>query len=375
MVRSRTYTAAGLLTVIFILTVLYIFLLRPWVEQAYEGQAPSWFQSAVETVYPRFGIEKQRFDLTFFQYKADQVLIRSCLVIMAAAFWLFLSSPNRLVTTLSLRYSMTKFVLLRLIFYGGLLLYTWHWYEDFAQMEKMRAFYRPLHLYRLLDLPLPSQEVFYGFFFIYLFSLFMVILGYHKVLFASTVALLLITFLGFLYSFEKIDHGYTTLSYAALLMPLLFIELHQQPSGKYKKSYLLFLIQLTIASTYLLAGLEKLLTSGLHWASAATFRAYIDLHQHAFGMWVAQNDLLASLLPALALLFQLSFILILAFPRYKYFFLVAGVGFHWGTRLLFGIGSFFSSWLFVYLFLLNWENILEKCGCRLSSTSNSQKAA
>jgi hypothetical protein len=179
------------------------------------------------------------------------------------------------------------------------------------------------------------------------------------------VAILSVLFQGYFNSFEKIEHGQVTLTYVALLMPFFFYELNvtsrqiNQEKSKIQ-SWTLFLIQFTIAGVYLLSGLEKLLTSGFQWATAETFRTYIALHEQPWGIMIAKNDVLAQLFPMLALVFQLTFILILFFPRWKYVFLSMGVFFHLGTKILMDIGPYFSSWFFVYIFFLNWDMLLKK---------------
>lgn len=353
---SRRHIGYVLIVLAIFTSVIYIFFLRPLVAEVYEGQAPDWFRELVNLAYPRFTVEKQRFELGFFQHKADQIILRFCLVLIPWAVVLLIYDTGRMMDRLSIRHGTKHFQALRLIFYLGLLAYTWDWYLDFEQIVRMRAFYKGVHIFRLIGLEVLSLEVYYFLFAIYLLSLLMVLLNVWKIWFAASAALLFILFQGYLFSFEKIEHSYTTLSYAALLMPFLFYELEKQ-NGKTRQSFVLFLIQLSIAGAYFLAGVEKLLSSGFTWASAETFRTYIYLHQQEVGQQIAKNDFLAHLLPWGALLFQLLSLFIVFYPRHKAIFLVGGVIFHWGTRLLMGIGSFVSPWIFVYVFFLNWEKI------------------
>jgi hypothetical protein len=63
---------------LFIQLVLYYVLFRNLVEAAYQNEAPVWFEELIQAVYPRFTIEKHRFNLHFFLEKADQVIWRFC---------------------------------------------------------------------------------------------------------------------------------------------------------------------------------------------------------------------------------------------------------------------------------------------------------
>lgn len=372
MMISRRHMALLLLALAIFTAVIYIFLLRHLVTEAYEGQSPEWFSEIVNLAYPRFEVEKQRFELEFFQNKADQIIIRLCLVLIPWAVILLLYHPNRLIERLSIRRSRRHFQILRFVFYLGLLAYTWDWYLDFEQVVRMQAFYKGVHIFRLLGLEVLELETYYFLFACYLLSLMMVLLNIRKIWFATSAALLFVFFQGYLFSFEKIEHSYTTLSYAAILMPFLFYELDRQ-QGTSRESFVLFLIQLSIAGAYFLAGLEKLLSSGFTWASAETFRTYIYLHQQELGLRIAESDFLAYFLPWGALLFQLLFLLVVFFPKYKFIFLLGGVGFHWGTRLLMGIGSFFSPWIFVYIFFLDWEKLAPNLSLSASRMRNRKK--
>jgi hypothetical protein len=338
----------------------YLLYCRAWVGLAYTGEAPDWFMQVVSTLYPRFEVEKQRFELAFFLDKADQVVIRMSLLLVLSAALLLNGIRPKLLSLLSITKPPAFFEGLRLSFYLGLLYFSWHWYEDIPRLISLAEFYKPTYLLRLLRLPILPAEVFYSFFALYLFSLLMVIGGRREILFSMLSAVLLILFQAYFYSFEKVEHSYATLNYVAMLMPFLFYEISRQPQKALRESYVLFLMRASVAGVYLLAGLEKLLSSGLGWASAETFRTYIALHQQPLGLWIAESDFLSHLLPWLALLIQLGFPLILIVPRYKYVILLAGTGFHLGTRLLFGIGPFFSAWILSYVVFLDWDVLSEQ---------------
>lgn len=374
MVIRRRHIAVLLVLLPVMAVSLYAFFFRQLIGEVYAGTAPDWFTTLVDRLYPRFPVEKQRFELAFFQHKADQVILRMSGLLLIIGVWLWFSPPARFVAKYSRPYAYKHFKRLRIVFYLGLLYYTWDWYRDFPRIVKMEEFYKGVHLFRLIGLEIPPTEVFYALFAIYLLSLLMVLMNVQKVFFAGLTALGLLLFQGYLFSFEKIEHGYSTLTYACLLMPFLFYELRQQKTGTHPKSFVLFLIQFCIAGAYFLAGAEKLLTGGLSWASPETFRTYLLLHPRDAGLWVADQPLLLHVMPWGVLILQLSFILLPFYPRCRLVLLPAGIAFHWGTTWLMGIGAYVSPWIFVYLFFLDLNSFTMKPLFN-TSKSISQKGA
>jgi hypothetical protein len=169
-------------------------------------------------------------------------------------------------------------------------------------------------------------------------------------------ALVFLLMQGWLFSFEKTDHTFSTLTYAALLMPFLLHEYTKavRDGMMTQAGWPLQLIQVCIAMVYLMAGLEKLLIGGLDWISPDSFRSYLYLHQAPAGVWVARSDLLCTVLPLGAMLFQLGFICILFFPRLKLLIILSGIAFHTGTYVLLEVGWYINAWVFVYIFFLDW---------------------
>lgn len=346
----------GLLSI----SILYLWVFRDYVSQAYHGTAPQWFQQWVDFLYPRFLIEKQRFELSFFHYKTDQIIIRSAFAALIISILLVIQSPTKFIAQNIREHGKSHYLLLTKIFYLGLVYYTWTWIFDFERIVRMEAFYKGVLLYRIFHLPILPLPFYYFLYLIYILSIVFVLFRYREILFSILAVIILLLFQGYSFSFEKIDHGQVTLTYAAMLMPALLYEIKIQDQYKsspdsHKISWTLFLIQLTIAGVYFLAGAEKLFTSGFDWATAETFRSYVRLHEQSLGIIVAENKLLAHLLPWGALLFQLGFILVLFQKRLTLLFLILGIFFHLGTKLLMDIGPYISSWIFVYIFFVDWD--------------------
>ena len=334
---------------------LYVWVFRHWVELAYQGTAPAFFNNLINDFYPRFAVEKHRFPLDFFLSKADQIFWRGSFVVLLVGL-AFFSNIQKVWKTVSEKACSIQHVhLLRILFYSGLLFYTWDWIFDLQRLVALNAFYKPILLFQLLHLPLPAFWVFGIFYGVYILSVLCAIFKI-KPFISSVVAATIFTWmLGYFFSFEKIDHGYATLLYAVLLMPFLIAEAKHQHHEQIVKTWGLAAIQAAIAGAYFMAGLEKVFTSGFSWATAHTFRTYLILHQAPLGLEVAKSDFLCTFLPWMALLFQLGFILIVFFPKLKYIFIPGGIAFHAGTVLLFNIGVYFTPWIFVYIFFINWD--------------------
>ena len=342
-----------------VIICLYGLLFREWVIQAYHGTAPDFFINLINGMYPRFAVEKHRFPLAFFLNKADQIFLRgSCMILMVltAVFLVKRKIWQRLTEK---QCSIQHAHILRLLFYAGLLYYTWDWIVDLQRLSQLQAFYKPVLIFKVIHLPLPGVWFFVIVYVIYMLSILGVIFR-NKPVFAVMAAIIFTLMQGYFFSFEKIDHGYATLTYASLLMPFFLREVKQQNRERLIHTWSLPAIQTAIAGAYFFAGLEKVFTGGVSWATAHTFRTYLALHEVPLGLEVANNDFLSSLLPLLALLFQLGFPLILFFPKLRYIFLPGGIAFHTGTVLLFHIGAYFSPWIFVYIFFINWGWIADK---------------
>jgi hypothetical protein len=339
---------------------LYGWFLRDWVTQAYEGSAPAFFTHLINEIYPRFAVEKHRFPLAFFLNKADQIFIRGSFVLLVASLAFVLTKHRRWQKFTTQPCSLSHIRLLRILFYLGLLYYTWDWIVDLQKLTALQTFYKPILLFQLLHLPLTGFWVFIVIYSIYLLSVLCSIFNIKPIFSAVVVAAILTLMQGYFFSFEKIDHGYATLTYAALLMPFLLAETKHSNHQQILNTWSLPAIQTVIAGAYFVAGLEKLFTGGLSWATAHTFRTYLYLHQVPLGLEVAKSEFLSTLFPLLALLFQLGFILIVFFPILRYILLPGGIAFHVGTVLLFHIGAYFTPWLFVYIFYINWGWVIDK---------------
>ncbi|MBD0258562.1 MAG: hypothetical protein ICV83_22840 [Cytophagales bacterium] len=331
---------------------------------AVAGTAPEWFQGLVNAAYPRLAVEKHRFEPAFFLRKADQVVLRFALVAgllvtgryllgRRPAWWASLHAfPNRPVPANRVR-------VLRILFYAALLFFSHEWYFDLSARYGAAVFYKPLPLLRLLHLGFPPPPVLAALCGLLWAACGLAMLNVRPVAAAGLAAGLFVLLQAWLYSFEKMDHTYALLTYAALPMPFLLAERQRalREGQLLQAAWPLRLIQLVIGLVYLQTGLEKLLIGGPGWLHPETFRNYLYLHQAPLGLWVAGSDVLCVLLPALALGFELGFILVVFRPAWAWVFLPAGVLFHAGTYLLLGVGWYFNGWIATYIFFIPWEKV------------------
>lgn len=135
-----------------------------------------------------------------------------------------------------------------------------------------------------------------------------------------------------LYSFQKIDHTYATFNWVAWVILW-------QPSHLTSR-----LAVIAIVVTYALAGIEKLLVSGIYWSDAASITSYLQWHATSTGQLLLPYPWLVSLLSTMAMLLQVSSLLLLKYRRFVRLWVPSMVAFHYGTLLLFGAGAWVHPW-------------------------------
>jgi hypothetical protein len=156
---------------------------------------------------------------------------------------------------------------LRILFYANLLFFSHEWYADLAARYGAAVFYKPLPLLRLLALDFPPPPVLAVLCGLLWAACSLAMLGVWAVGSAGLAAGLFVLLQAWLFSFEKMDHTFALLTYAALPMPFLLAgrqrALREGQPGQ--AAWALRLIQLVIGLVYLQTGLEKLLIGGPEW--------------------------------------------------------------------------------------------------------------
>lgn len=350
-----------------IVLACYLVWFRIWIPQLWEHTAPAWFQTLIETVYPRFITEKERFDITFFIDKADQVILRGLFVTsLAIAFSILLKLKEAIHTRVQQFWNeqvpVQQVTILIKVYAVAMLIYTSDWYFSLIDLSKLSVFYEPTLLFRFLHIPLLDEWAMNSLVIIYVISLLFIILGkwiWQAGLLSSACFVL---FRGYFQCFGKVEHTFSPWVYAALLMPFLLFELAKTQRNEKPNvaNWPLKLIQLTIASCYLFSGLEKLFVSQLDWLQADTFVGYIKLHGVPLGLWLLEFEWLMPLLSWGALFFQLGFISIVFYPKLRWLFLPMGILFHWGTFAILGVGWWVHPWQIAYLFYINWSGFSKR---------------
>lgn len=353
--------------ILLLLAGSYFLYFRSLVSMAYEGKAPQWFGSMIEILYPRFEVEKQRFDLIFFLHKSDQILIRLLLTGTLLSAFLYLrftseSIKSRIHNFWNEPASVKNVKILRVLFFSFMILIFKDIYWDLMSWGKAEIFYRPIFLYKILHLSFPSET---GILIIYctlLISCVACIFNVYPVLFSIVAILDFVLIQGFLFGFEKTDHGFAPFTYAGLLMP--FMNHYYEKARKYDQEYLegwpLKLILTTLALCYLFSVLEKILISNFQWFRPETFKAYLRLHETPLGTALMQSDFLCTTLPVLTLLLQLGFISVLFFRKWRWVFIPSAILFHISTYLLFDVGGFTNPWILVLIFFIDWDRVIKK---------------
>jgi len=363
--RSKlVYLVLMALAIPLLSVILFYFYLIPSVENAFIGRYNSEIKFIIDVFYPRFYVEKERFELAFFISKVYQVLIRFIMayfiavgVILFYNYFRTAKSYFEKITTQVTTYknvSILRVILYSFLFYTAIELLT-----ELIAMQPLVAFYKPIIWLKVIGIPFPNRNFVYLIGTLWLVSIIAVIVNYRAVLCSFISIILFVLVQSWIYSFEKFDHGYVTLTFVLMLMPFLLEE-----SNKKKvifSSWSLVLIQICIAMPYTLSGLEKLFISGMSWLNPGNIITYLKFHETSISKIIIQYPVLCMLISLFTLLLQLSFILILFFPRYKWVWLIGGVLFHTGTLLVMEIGHPFNPWIVVYVCFVDWTNVYDYC--------------
>ena len=351
------FLVSGLLLMIF----LYVFLIREWVKLMAIEQAPEFFVHWVELIYPRYLTEKHRFDPVFFIQKADQVIYRLTFVLFSVILFIYLYFFNstfqqRVVNFWDKKTTLKNINILRICYSIISFYLVFDWIQIIHKIHVIKAFYQPVFLLKILGLPFPPLfilQICYGLLFICLVLIFF---NYKPVWASSIFAFLFIFIQGYFFSFHKLDHTYATYNFGVILMPFLLYQVFISKQKRLDSSpaWPLIIIQLGVSLAYFMAGIEKVLVSGLYWFSPETLLFYLKQHDSLLYPFLNHYPWLVSLLSILVVVFEIGFILIVFFPRSKFFFIVCGILFHWSTYTFLGVGGMLSPWILSYIFLIDW---------------------
>lgn len=347
---------------------LYVWWLRPQVEaflRTGEENPVAW---VVRHLYPRFVVERRRFEVSYFLLLADQVVLRATLVWVGAMIWQLWHRKRSPVRPKRVP-SHTVEHLLR-YFAFVLLIYTYDWCYSFYKLSFFTAFYEPLWLVRFLP----------GFSLPWLWALWavMVLTAVRCLWLGRGVwlpAWLFVVLQAYLYSFGKLDHTFAPFTYVCLLMPWTEAELRKarQQKNRFCDGAPLGWIRIAIALCYVQAGLEKLLLGGHHWWDAAHLRTFLLVHGQPQGVVLAaMPDALLETASVFVLLWQLAFIGVLH-PKTRLFFVVTAFFFHLANYLFLGVGWWVHTYVWCYPFFFDSLSALQQPARFLRMNTYKQK--
>ena len=170
---------------------------------------------------------------------------------------------------------------------------------------------------------------------------------------------------GLNYSFGKVHHEKVAFAFALLTLPLapvgsrLSVDawLRHRRSGENGPEqsplarFPFRVTQLTLAIGYGFAGCTKLWLRGADWANGYTLMGILIRYNNEWSSFASQHVLLSQILSWFTLVVQGSFPLVLLFPRLRWFYLPAAVGFHVATWQTMDTGPYMTLWFLLIAFL------------------------
>jgi len=124
--------------------------------------------------------------------------------------------------------------------------------------------------------------------------------------------------------------------------------------------------QLCLCMAYLMAGACKLKMGGLDWFNGYTMQTYLlqdgVLHDRPLGVWLAQYHWPAVFMSIGAVVFELSFFVVMLSRRSRWILLPAGISMHMGIFIL--QAAPFFTFMVLYSLWIPWERLL---GCPMQA--------
>jgi hypothetical protein len=362
---NKKRTLIALITgALLLILLLYIFFLRKLVESAYLGETSPIVNTFIEIFYPRFFIERHRFPLDFFLSRTDQIIFRLFFIsAILLSGWYLISVKEDIKTGFIKFWNRNIHTghtgILRILYFSLLIIIFHDIYQDLMRLETAKIFYKPVWIYKLLNIPFPSEEGILIICILFFLSSLLAVFNKLPLISSSIAALLFIIIQGVIFSFEKFDHGFATFTYAGMLMPFLLYErkIASKKGSEVQQGWPLVLIAVCICLSYLYSGLEKIFISNWDWINGNSLKSHLVAHGITAGKFIADNRTLLIIFSNLTLLIQIGFISILFREKLKYVFIPAGILFHLSTYFFLGVGGFLNPWILTYIFFLKWKDL------------------
>ncbi len=250
--------------------------------------------------------------------------------------------------------------------------------DKYVRMYETTTWY-PTPLFELSGIPLLSVQVFQILQWVLLGSLAFVAIGLFTRTAATVSWIAFFLVMGTSLGFGKSPHTeYVVHSTNIVIVVLLVLSVapavatygidgwrrrgwrwHPDESGMAISAWPTQLIKLSLALAYFGAGYCKVATSPL-WADGYTLQAFL-MSKHLIidcdaGAWVAQNYWLCLLLGIATLVLELTFYLVVFYPRLTWWYVAAAIGFHTSIYLTMRI-NFFPYYGLTFLIFLDWPTI------------------
>jgi len=262
--------------------------------------------------------------------------------------------------------------LLRILAFATLLWYLASEYAWVIRLENVDPwYYRPILAFTLLGIgPIPNG--FAGIIrAILVLGAMLGLLG----VFARTSAAL--CGVGYLYSIGQV-YSFTNVHHGDGLLGLVLLALTLCPTGKVLAiptpwnrwgtdlgmltdpgpGWPMYFVRVQIALVYCLAGYAKLVLTGPVWADGASLQHYLILRGQPIGYWLAAQPLLCAALSTLTFAWELSFPLVLRWPRLRWVYVPMAIVFHLVSQHVLSVGfMYFWPFLLAYIDpapLLRW---------------------
>jgi hypothetical protein len=189
-------------------------------------------------------------------------------------------------------------------------------------------------------------------------------LGLMSRLSCAVAAIAFYWFSGLGYSFGKPHHDKVALALtlaalpfartgAALSLDALWRRRLVRPeaAGHYVRGTPIRIAQVTLAIGYCGAGLSKLLLGGVTWFNGYTLQGIMLGHDGYLSRVVGQSPWLCQIQSVAVVAVQVLFPLVLVWPRSRWFFLPAAMGFHLMTWMTMDTGPYMRVWLMLFAFV------------------------
>ena len=334
----------------FLSLLIYFFYLRPLFLDFLNGKPSVFFEVIIQSIYPRFVVESQRYPISQLVQLADQMAIRSISLLTLVSVFLGLllktSSKRAWVNCWNSTVSRDHYRGLNFVFFIIVAYISWGFLSDLLTLERIRSLYKPVSFLWLFEIPLPNP------FFIKLYTYSLIVfcllaaVGFKRGFFNVYILSIFIVLQAFVFSFEKTDHHLTTVTYALILMPFMhFLDRGESSLPEWP----LTLTRWSIVGVYFLSALEKLTISGFSWPVTSFCNYLGDLRPGFFS-----QTYVCATLGYLLLLLELLFPLALLNGKWKWLMLMGGFTFHVSNYWLTGIGGWLHPWWLMYVFFFNW---------------------